>query len=188
MGSTPVTASPARRDRECYTVRCMAKRRGGPGLFQSALAKQRSGQTLEAIALYQRAIRSDPGAAEAYNNLGCALLSLERLEDAVTALTRAVELRPGYAEALDTLGVCLAELVRPGEAVPYLERAAAAAPDSVATAFHLANALLAMDRLAESRAAFERALQLDPRFAPAHNGLGATRARPGEPRSEEHTS
>jgi tetratricopeptide (TPR) repeat protein len=181
MGSTPAAASPARGGHECYTVRCMAKRRGEAGLFQSALAKQRSGLTLEAVALYQRAIRSDPGAAEAHNNLGCALLSLGRLEDAVTALTRAVELRPGYAEALDTLGVCLAELGRPGEAVPYLERAYAAAPDSVATAFHLGNALMAVDRLAESRAAFERALQLEPCFAPAHNGLGATLARASDP-------
>ncbi len=167
----------------------MAKRRGGAkghgapftSLFQSALSKQRSGRTLEAIMLYQRALRSDPAAAEAHNNLGCALLALGRLEEAAAALTRAVDLRPGYDEALDTLGVCLVELGRPGEAVPYLERAHAAAPGSAATAFHLGNALMAVDRLPESRAAFERALQLDPGYVAAHNGLGAVLARQGEP-------
>lgn len=149
-------------------------------LFAAALEQQRRGHVTEAVDLYRQAIRRDPRAAEAHNNLGCAFLALHRLEEAVAAFSRAVELRPEYVEALDSLGVALAELGRHAEAIGYYERALAADPAAFRSAFHLGNALLALDRLPPARAAFERALALAPDFAPAHNGLGAALARLGE--------
>jgi tetratricopeptide (TPR) repeat protein len=51
----------------------------------------------------------------------------------------------------------------------------------VAEAHHdLGSSLLALDRLPEAQAAFERTLALEPGCAPAHNGLGVVFARLGD--------
>ena len=59
------------------------------------------------------------------------------------------------------------------DAVPRYRAAATLAPGSTTVWLKLGNALTRMHEYAEARGAFERALELDPDLAQAHNGLGA---------------
>ena len=51
--------------------------------FNEGVTYQRAGKLKEAIAAYDKAIKADPKAAEAYNNRGLAYYKLGRNEDAI---------------------------------------------------------------------------------------------------------
>lgn len=68
-------------------------------------------QIPQAIACFERAIRADPGLAEASYNLGTALNDLGRVDEAERLVRRAVELRPDFHQAHSTL-LCIHGLHR----------------------------------------------------------------------------
>lgn len=51
----------------------------------------------------QVALRSDPGFADAWSNMGNCLKDLGRFEDAIRAYQQAITLRPGFADAYGNL-------------------------------------------------------------------------------------
>lgn len=57
------------------------------------------GRVTDALADFQAATRADPRNVRAWNNVGIALQSLERLDEAVRAFTHTLSLDPGYALA-----------------------------------------------------------------------------------------
>ena len=115
----------------------------------------------EAIAHFRRALELDPAHAAAHYNLGNTLQELARLDEAITAYRRAVESRPDYAEAHNNLGIALAprtSRTRPSPRTARHELKPTATPDL----HNLGTAMAALGRLDDHRAAYRRALELNP--------------------------
>jgi tetratricopeptide (TPR) repeat protein len=82
----------------------------------------------EAIALLRAAIAANPAEAEAWINLGPALVRAMQLDEALPVARRAVELAPDNAMAHGNLGAVLREARQWSEALDHLQRAVRLAP------------------------------------------------------------
>lgn len=94
------------------------------------LDRAQAGDTEEAAELLTRATALSPEFADAHSNLGNALGSLDRHEDAFAAYARALALDPDHAGALASIGATLANLKRHDEAIAYHARALPLMPDN----------------------------------------------------------
>jgi tetratricopeptide (TPR) repeat protein len=131
---------------------------------------------------YRRAIDVDPGLAVAYNNLGVALESLGRVDDAIAAYTAGTRLLPDEPQAHFNLAAVLAANGRAAEAIPHLETVVRLRPDAADAHAALAAACAAAGRFPDAVAAGERAYALA--LAGGRDDLRDDRARPsrGVPR------
>jgi tetratricopeptide (TPR) repeat protein len=102
--------------------------------------------------------------------------------------TQAVEyLRQGFAldsneRSASQLGYALVRAARPGEALGLIRRSLTAYPGSAALHKNAGYALFQLDSLKAARAEADRALSLDPAFAPALGLRARIRARQRDPR------
>ena len=77
-----------------------------PGTILRALADR--GQSEEAIADFEKAVKFDPDFLMARNDLGVALARRGQLDEAMVQFRRVLETQPAYADALANLGNALA--------------------------------------------------------------------------------
>lgn len=84
-----------------------------------------AGRRADAIRIYARLLRQDPGNAVAHENMGVAHLQGRNYPAAEASLRQALQLDPGRAAATTALGVVLAETGRRSEAIEAWKRAAA---------------------------------------------------------------
>lgn len=87
--------------------------------LQRAGALFRSGQYLEAAAVYRDVIRRRPRIPDVHNNLGVALKAAGHLTDAVPCFRRAVRLKPDYVAAHANLAAALEALDRPVDGLEH---------------------------------------------------------------------
>jgi tetratricopeptide (TPR) repeat protein len=113
-------------------------------------------------------------------NLGAALQSEGRLDEAAAHYRRAIALRPEYAAAYSNLGTALRAQGRLDEAVATYERAIALQPDFPDAHYNLANALVDQGKASEAIEHFHSALQVVPGSAEVHNNLGIALAANGK--------
>jgi tetratricopeptide (TPR) repeat protein len=113
-----------------------------------------------------------PDLAEAHNNLGNALLSLRRYEEAAASYRRALDLRPNAPGAHANLGNALRALGRSQEALIHCRRALELEPDSADAHLLMGNALFDVGALDEAVASYARALELEPDCIEAHIAAG----------------
>lgn len=104
------------------------RNREAEALFEQASALQREGHLLEAVDLYDRALRHDAMFVEAHLNLATALQRLGELTRARTHDESALTLAPDSATAHANLGTVLLELGELEEARRHLQRACELAP------------------------------------------------------------
>ena len=145
------------------------------------LAHDRAGRSDEAIAEYRRAAEgkgSDRGRALALSHLGAALLSEDRLEEAVEALSRSVVLDPRAARTQYNLAHAL---VRQADratdpaardtllhaALPHFEAALESDPGYVLARFHYGDVLARLGQVEAGIAALEDGLARAPDHAQA---------------------
>ncbi|MDP2653018.1 MAG: tetratricopeptide repeat protein [Candidatus Omnitrophota bacterium] len=118
--------------------------------------------------------RRSPNKARIRNNLGNYYVAKGNLAAAVKEYEKALDLDPAFPEALNNLGNIYAETGRREEGKALLERAVAADPRFYEAHYNL-GFLLWEQGQEDPRAAwdsFHKALAVNPRFAPAINGLG----------------
>ena len=113
-------------------------------------------------------------------NLGAALQSDGRTDEAIAEYRRAIAERPDYAPAYSNLASALRAAGRIDEARATYERALQLQPDFAAAHFNLANLLLDQGRAGEAAAHFERAMREEPASADVHNNLGIALASAGQ--------
>jgi len=124
-----------------------------------------------ATSFFERAIALDPGYVAAHLGLGSAhelkagyLASAELGESAIVAFRRALALRPDHARAWRELGSALLGLGRDAEAMEAVGRALELGPDQAAAHSTLGRILfIGRAEFEEAAAAFERALELNPK-------------------------
>jgi Flp pilus assembly protein TadD len=136
-----------------------------------ALAHARLGESDAAIAIYSDALAVDPRNATVLNNRGALYRDLGRDDDAMTDFAAALQAEPGHRRAMYNRAMLLLDRGDTAIAEAELRELTQAWPD-------YAHSHYGMGRVAESRGdwpaaieAYERALQLNPRFAEARGHL-----------------
>ena len=152
------------------------------GIFVLALGVatvRRNDDYRSAIAMWGDTVAKRPGNPRAHNNLGAALSTQGRDDEAVAHYLEAVRLKPDYAEAHTDLGVALNKLGRAEEAEPHFFEAVRLNPKSAEAQYNLGVALLKSGRNAESTVHASEAARLDPRWPEAQLYLGLALAANG---------
>lgn len=98
------------------------KKRLSVRYFQQAYEKQKQGDLMEAIQLYQQSIDAYP-TPEALTFMAWAVSFLGKYDEAIRYCKKAIELDPAFGNPYNDIGAYLIELGREDEAVPYLEKA-----------------------------------------------------------------
>ncbi len=136
------------------------------------LALRGNGKADEAIGAFRSAIEIDPAFAPAYYNLGISLRGRGELDGAVAAYRKAIEHAPRFPGSYNNLGNVLSDdLAKYGEAIECYLKVIELDPKMVNAHANLGLAREKQGRLPEAIAAYEKALAIDPRFAPAIGSL-----------------
>ncbi|ANB17667.1 tetratricopeptide repeat protein [Dokdonella koreensis] len=135
-------------------------------------ALHRAGQLGLAQSHYQRAVKLDPGNADAWHLLGIVTLQAGNLPLAVKHLRQCVTLRPAFAEAHNNLGVALRRLGRHAESAQAFGGALAARDRYAEAAYNLGLALEATGEVSTAEQALRQCLQWQPGNADAATNLG----------------
>jgi predicted TPR repeat methyltransferase len=139
-----------------------------------------SGNRVGCEELLARAAETVPQDAQVHADLGLARLTLNRPQEAISALIRALELNPSLGSVHQSLGTAFKLLRRFGEAEAAYRRALQLDPGSAVAHRDLGEVLERSDRLHEARQSLEAALQIDPRSVQALTALGHTLLRLGD--------
>lgn len=131
-------------------------------LYQWGLLLERSGRHAEAMQAMKKLIAVDDSHAEALNFVAYALAVDNRdLEEALVHAERAISLKPA-PHILDTLGWVYYRLGRFNEALEVIRDASRQLASDAVIFEHLGDIYLALDNPAQARAAYVRALELQP--------------------------
>ena len=169
------------------------------------IAEYEKGNYMEAINRYNNGIKSTPDDACLFNNRGLAYYSLEQYDKAVTNYTKAIELRPDFADAYYNRGLAYFRKgsnynfeprkkgisdftkvieMQPDNADAYYNRAVIYTEQ---IHYHHKYSTIPpkfpsedMDNYNKALADYTRALDLDPSYILAHNGLGNLFYRHGD--------
>jgi len=131
-------------------------------------------QGKDALSALQKTAQLIPDDPNAHYNLGVALKSAGRLDEAVTHYRRAVKLNPDFAEAHGNLGNTLKDLGQFEEAIASYRRALSIRPDVADTYINLGIALNGLGRLEDATASYRKALEVKPDHVLAYYNLGNT--------------
>jgi tetratricopeptide (TPR) repeat protein/precorrin-6B methylase 2 len=134
------------------------------------------GDAADAERWMRRAVATDPHNWQAHFGLGGALRAQRRCDESIAAYGDALALAPDSAEALAEIVGCHLDARRLDDALGAALHLRDAHPDDVAALATYASALIALDRLAEANAVYERiaaseAVRADPRLMPMAAGF-----------------
>jgi tetratricopeptide (TPR) repeat protein len=145
----------------------------------SAVALAR-GEPAQAVARLSHAVQVAPRNAVAHDNLGLALLHVNRAEDALSACDRAVALQSRLATAHNHRGIALVRLRRHAEARAAFAQALALDPRLTLAALNLGEQANHAGDGAAAAAAYDRALALEPGNVHAATGRAFATALEGD--------
>jgi Flp pilus assembly protein TadD len=117
---------------------------------------EKRGLWREAARQYWKALELKPDCAEAANNLGTCLSAGGHQADALAAYQKAVELKPDYPDAWVNLGIIMKTQARLETAMRCMDRAVSLGPASPEALWNRSLCALAMGRLAEGWADYDR--------------------------------
>jgi tetratricopeptide (TPR) repeat protein len=129
--------------------------------------------------LWTEALRRNPGAWIAHDNLGRVLFLDGEIARAGAEFLRAEALFPGDANVHANLGLFLADTGRPAEAIGEYDRALRLNPALAAALDGKGGCLLGLGRLSEAIGAYRGAIRLDPLNPRSHANLGVALAGSG---------
>ena len=118
------------------------------------------GRLDEAVAQYRKALESQPDNVLCLNNLGNALLNLNRPDEAIATFRRALALDDRRADTHNNLANALVTAGDLPGGVDHYQKAIAIAPDLLPAHYNLAETYRRMQRPAEAKAAYEKAIAL----------------------------
>ena len=134
--------------------------------------RQYLGYWRDTIGLYEYIIKTAPNAPVAHNNLGVALKSAGRFDEAIVQFRQTVQLDPNYADAHNNLGAALKAKGRLDEAVSEYIIALRLRPGAADAIYNLANALKLQGKTDKAEEYFREILRTNPHYCDAHNNLG----------------
>jgi Tfp pilus assembly protein PilF len=140
--------------------------------FQEAYQAQMEGDYDRAVELYQGSIALHP-TAEAHTFLGWTFHFQGKIAEAIAECKRAIEVDPDFGNPYNDIGAYLIELERYDEAVPWLEQATVAKRYDPRhfPYFNLGRVYLAKGQIKRARELFQQALEIEPDYTLARQGI-----------------
>ncbi len=139
-----------------------------PMFYARGACFERLDRWSDAKADLQKALDLTPDQPDVLNYLGYGLLSRgESIAEAKTMLEKAIALSPNDPQIIDSMGWALYLTNDYKGALPYLERAVELLPGDATVNEHLGDVYWHLDRKAEARFQWERALTFSPEEADA---------------------
>ena len=129
---------------------------------------------------FLKQIDADPRDYTAHFNLALAYSFLQRDVEGIAEYRKTLELKPGLYQAQLNAGILMLRQKSPQDALPLLDAAAAQKPKEFRPRFYLAEAQLAAGDNTNAEQSYRAALELNPKSAAAHLGLGRALARAGK--------
>lgn len=142
----------------------------------TVLTWKQSSLYANALTLYQATLERNPASWMAHNNLGNALLGLDRFPEAIEHFREATRLKADYFDGHNNLGLALRHSGRLDEARPHIEYALRLNPASPEAHFNMAAVLFQSGRPREAIEEYELSVRLNPDFPEAQFELGAALA------------
>ncbi len=138
------------------------------------------GDTKEAENDYRKALRLEPGYAEAHFSLATLLLGEHRLDEAIAHFREALREKPDYGVAEGGLAMALAAQGKSQEAVAHYREAIRLSPNYAEPHNDLGIVLASERRADEAIEEFHEAIRINPRYAEAHVNLGVALSAKGD--------
>ena len=130
------------------------------------------GRRTDAIAQFDRVLKSDPHSVQGLIGMANVLMQEGRTGDVVTLCKRTLSLDPRNAQAHALLGDVYIDRRQPSTALPYLEQAVEIQPKITQNRLNLAACLIETKQLTRAQAMLEEVLREQPRFPGAQFNLG----------------
>lgn len=177
LTSRPVAAG---KDAVEKAVKLAPRLSAGERLFIEALAAQVKGDVATEDGKREALVAMYPKDWRVLVARGNRLIHLQRPGDAVAYLERAVAAAPDEAAPYNDLGYAFAGAGKLDEAVRAMTKYAALLPSEPNPHDSLAEILLRAGKTREAMAEYEKALEVDPTFVIANEGLGHARLLSGD--------
>lgn len=133
-----------------------------------------------AVAHYRVAVRLAPENARNYRNMGLALVTQERPEEALTAYREAMQLDSGLAAAYSDLALLYSKnFSQHLKAIELLDKALELEPNNKLYWYNLAHVYLTLGQYYKAAERFERVLDFDPHSALTLYSLGLALSKHG---------
>jgi tetratricopeptide (TPR) repeat protein len=142
-------------------------------LSRDAVQRASEGDFAGAEPLLAQVAEARPNSGQAQALLGQARLKLGRFAEAREPLERAAKFLPRDAAAQINAAGCLMMLGEHAAAIAFLDRAARLDPTNAAIAYNRGRALEGARRIDEAETAYDEALSIDHRLAPALSARAA---------------
>ncbi|MEN3334150.1 MAG: hypothetical protein V7641_3515 [Blastocatellia bacterium] len=130
--------------------------------------------------LMRHRLQKYPNDFTAHFNLGGALQSMGKLEEAINTYRQALRIKADDPVARNSLGTALQTLGKLEEAISEYREALRIRPDYVNAHYNLGTSLLSLGKPEEAVKHFQEVLRLGPEDADAYNDLGSALAIQGE--------
>lgn len=155
-----------------------------PLLMATDYAKQgdkffMEGRLMDAIKVYEQALKVHPEMADTWNNRGVVLTRLQNYEEAIASYDRALQIRPEYPDAWNNRGVCLLELQEYQEAIVSYEQAIKVKPDYADAWNNRGVALSKLQNYQEAVKSYNQALAIKNDYSDAWNNRGVSLTKLG---------
>ena len=134
----------------------------------------------DSISLYEHTLEVTRENPIIQSNLGLALATQGKMDQAIAHYAEALRLNPDYAKAHNDLGVALVAQGKMDQAIAHYAEALRLNPDYAEAHYNLGLALATQGKLDRAMAQYAEALHLKPDFPEAHNNLGFDLAKQGK--------
>lgn len=151
-----------------------------PEALSIALSRHQAGDPAFAENVYRQILLASPEHAYAWSLRGLAARQMGRSDRALACFQRAAALDVANADYLVYLGVGWKDVGGLTAAAASYARALTVNEAAPACHYNMANLLLAMGRNADAERHARRALEIDPRFAPAYYMVAGEMTRRGD--------
>jgi len=132
------------------------------------------------MTLWSDVLSKNPQSARAHLNLGAALVTLGKLDDAIAHYREALRIKPYYVRVHNNLGIALRDQGKLDEAITHYYTALKINPTYADAHNNLALALKDKGNLDEAISQYRKALQRNPSSAEVHNNLGIALRQRGD--------
>jgi len=126
----------------------------------------------DSITLFEHALSVTTRNYVAHNNLGVAIQSKGKLDEAMAHYRKSLDIYPEYEHALFNTGFVLHLKGKPDEAVSYYRKAISVKPNYADAYYNLGLVLKAQGRPDEAISYLRQTIKFRPDFAEAYNELG----------------